>query len=86
MGDGGQHPVGARHRCRPGVEQQEASGPIGVLRSARSKAGLSEECRLLIAEIPGDRHPGQHSPSFSEHGNAGKDLGEQRRRYPEGVE
>ena len=55
IGNGGQHPVARRHRFIPGVEQHEAAGPIRVLGLARVEAGLPEQCRLLIAEDPGQR-------------------------------
>src|SRR4029077_10930500 len=36
---------------RPGVEQHEVAGAVGVLGFARCKTGLPEEGRLLIAEV-----------------------------------
>ena len=39
----------------PGVEQQEAAGPVRVLGGAGRVAGLAEERGLLIAGDPGDR-------------------------------
>ena len=38
-----------------GVEEDEATGPVGVLGHARPLAGLAEQCRLLVARDPGHR-------------------------------
>ena len=37
-----------------GVEQQERSGPVGVLRRARRPCALPEQCGLLVTGDPGD--------------------------------
>ena len=41
--------------CRSGIHQQEAAGAVGVFGVAGIKAGLSEQCCLLIACNAGNR-------------------------------
>ena len=52
-----------RHRPRPGVEQHEAAGAVGVLGLAGLEAGLAEERRLLIAGGAGNRDRRRRSSS-----------------------
>ena len=48
-----------RDRLVARVEQQEATGAVGVLGLADREAGLAEQGRLLVAEVPGHRDAGQ---------------------------
>jgi hypothetical protein len=51
-----QQVVARRHGGRPRVEEQEASGAVGIFRHSRRVAGLSEQCRLLIPGNSRDRN------------------------------
>src|SRR5436309_1017017 len=63
-------PLSRGEAAAPGVEQQEASGPVGVLRLSRADTALAEQRRLLVARDSRDRDPiGEHArpPGVREH-------------------
>src|SRR5436853_307969 len=53
--DGREEAAPRANRRAAGIQQQEASGAVRVLRLAGPEAGLSDEGRLLIAEDAADR-------------------------------
>ena len=54
-GDRREQATARGRRTLPSVREEETAGAVGVLRLARTKAGLAEEGRLLVADDPGDR-------------------------------
>ena len=69
-----------------GVHQHERPGAVGALRLAVGEAGLAEQCRLLVAGDPRDRHV---QPEERRRGGAADlavrrhDLGQRRPRHAE---
>jgi hypothetical protein len=61
------------------VEQDEAAGPVGVLRLACPLAGLTEKRRLLVAGHPRHRHLAAELRSRAEDMGGGQRLGQPRR-------
>src|SRR5205807_4151334 len=57
-GERRKQPVLRHGPLRPGVQEQERSGAVGVLRLAGLDAALAEERRLLVARYAGDRQLG----------------------------
>jgi hypothetical protein len=53
--DGRQQVVARRHGLLPRIEQQEASGAVGILGHPWGKAGLPKKCGLLVACDAGNR-------------------------------
>src|SRR5439155_9049537 len=51
-----QEPAPRPNELGAGVEQEEATRPVGVLESARLDAALTEERRLLVPRDPEHRH------------------------------
>ena len=74
--DGGDKAVFAEHRSLARVHQQKAPGAVGVFRLAGGKAGLPEQCRLLISRCPrnGDRRAEELGQSLPVDTAAGPDL------------
>jgi len=74
-----------------GVLQEKGAGAVGVLRVPGSKACLSEERRLLVAEIRADRdarseRPARESPAVRFRRDGRRDPGQGRERNLEAVE
>src|SRR5205823_8752275 len=56
-GDGREETTARGGGALAGVREEEAAGPICVLRLTCGEAGLSEERGLLVSGDPGDRYP-----------------------------
>ena len=74
------------HGLGTGVEQQEVTGPVGVLCVTNVVAGLSEGGRLLIAQVTGNRDPLEHSLRLGVDLAGCVNLGQHRARHVERLE
>src|SRR5690606_5346638 len=88
VGNGGQQSVLARNDVGAGVENQEVSGAVSVLRVALLESRLPEGGRLLVAQDSGDRCFAQQARPVgdSEDLRRGAHLREHRLRYPKRLE
>ena len=86
--NGGEQPVLGMDDLLPGVEDQEVTGAVGVLRLAGIERGLPERRSLLIAEDPRDRYLPQQALVRDDAVRLRRalDLGKHRLRHPEGLQ
>ena len=77
--DGRDQPVTRGDRLLARVHEHETAGAVGALELARLEAGLSEQRRLLVAEVAGDRDAGRSPTPVAVDLGRGADLGQHRR-------